>query len=333
MKSVVRELSFHRIGTVDADAKNSRRSRDRARAHDFGVDWRDLLAAVDPPAEVLQANDDETQWKLAYQVLLGLAVPALTIFRRVNPGFAVHMQENAAQGNITVKDVDDWEGFDLANATAYFFLPELPGIVAMMQGDPSGASPPASALLKVLSRIAPQEAPRLWEVKALTAPSQLDALRAAEGARAARWSPSRGEDLFSSQDLPELGAFGDAGAATLGRALQGRLGFPVELKVDLKIPREYQNPANERRLRNLFIDEADGQMFSGDAPRVTVVRATSSDLADDVLTLGEHKLTTRVVFEQAESEGLRFSRLVSEASATLARGGEDFIRRSMGEAR
>ncbi|UYG15804.1 hypothetical protein BRM3_09110 [Brachybacterium huguangmaarense] len=332
MKSIIRELSFHRIATVDTSAKKSGRRRLRELAHDYGVEWFELLSRVEPPNGFLQASEGEVRWELAYLVRLDLPVPALTIFRRVNPGFAVHMEEDEAQGNITVKDVDDWEGFDLANATAYFFLPQPAGIVVMMQGDPSGASPPASALLKVLSRVAPQDAPREWEVKALSAPSQLDALRAADGARGARWSPSRGDDLFSSQDLPELGALGDAGAATLGRALQGRLGFPVELKVDLKIPQEYRTPANERQLRNLFVEEADGHMFSGEAPRITVVRATSSDLADDVLTLGEHKLTTRVVFEQAESEGLRFSRLVAEAAATLSQGAEGFIRRSMGDA-
>lgn len=321
-RKVTRELTFHQVFTEDIARRSSKSRRDRELARDYATDWRELLDAVSRVGIV----DDG----LGYVAYPETEPPCLSIVRPAKRGFAVHLRQHEAAA-VEIQDVADSEDFDLANASAYYFLSSPPGVVVVMQGDPTGASPPATALLSVLGSIAPQGPEREWKIAPLVAPSDLERLKRADAVTRARFTASTGSDLFSFQDLPELGQAGDAGAASIGRALQKRLGIPLEIKVDLRLPKEYATRDNGQRLRDLFIEEAAGMRFGDDGPRVTVERSSTAEIEDDVLTLASHKLTTRVILEQSDDDGLSFTTLREHTGAYLARGGEAFIRKAMGD--
>lgn len=329
-RRVTREVSFHRVFTENVKLAQSRDRKKREQARHYVIDWRELLESVPEVGEARSAEGSEDP-SLGFMARPALDPPVLSIFRPAKPGFSVLMKHGGEAGGLSIEELQSSENFDLANATAYFFLPSPPGVLAVMQGDPSGSSPPATALLHVLDAIAPQGDDRDWKVKPLRAPSELDQLKLAQGVHRARWQAAQGETLLSNPNDPELGHLGNAGAATISRALQNRLGFPVEVTVDLKIPKDYRLPKHERELKELFVREAEAMMFEGEPPKVYAVRPASTAIENEVLTLGEHRVTTRVVLEQSEGEGLSFTKLVNNTAEFLARGGESFIRRAMGD--
>lgn len=323
-RQIVRTLTFHQIYTEDVSSAKSRSRRGRDLGRDFGVDWPDLLSRIDPIGKV--GAEDST---LGYVAHPTMEVPALSIVRPAKRGFSMLMRQLEGRDEFAIEDLVESPDFDLVNASAYYFLATPPGVLVVMQGDAQGASPPATALLKVLDEVAPQGPEREWRIKPLVAPSELARLKTADGAHRARFRASTGATVFSSQDYPELGAAGDAGVASIGRALQQRLGIPLEIYVDMKIPREYRTRSNEAALRDLVIHEAELSMFDEDGPRVSVSRASTSEIEDDVLTLAEHHVTTRVTLEQPEGDGLSFTKLQRNTAHFLARGGEAFVKKAL----
>ncbi|MFE7605731.1 hypothetical protein ACFU1Q_11275 [Brachybacterium paraconglomeratum] len=324
-RSVTRELKFFRVFT-SVPGRNNKGSRPGSEDH--FIDWAELAQRV-ADARRSTVADGDGRAILRFRAHPELEPPALTVYRPFVPGGTVKIDDASEEGALEVMDVDYETGFSLANASAFFFLAELPGVMVTLHGDTQGGAPPATALRTVLEQVAPQGDERRWQVKPLHKASELEELRRAAGANQIRYKALHDESLFTSSEDPKFAEAAEGGMATIARQLIGRLGFPAEVKVSVKIPSEYRSRETQRKLKELIVLEADGSLLVGPETKVHAVGGGAVGMGEELLTLGEHRLAATLEFDLQESEALRFSTLLERTAGLLKVQGLDLARQAV----
>lgn len=308
-----RTLSFYTLQTVKGAGRRAER--------DSGFDWPSLLmglAGGEQDTTSLVAALDP----ISFAVLTDVSLPSLALYRPLSKAGLVTREADG----LKVTDLDVTKGFELMNATAFFFLPAVPGLVCMLQGDPASGSPPTRALRDFASAAVPQEAGVRWVIEPVRVESQIEELRRSAGVERLRLKArSNTRDLFGIQGMEKWSGF--TGVANyFARGIEGE----VEVSVSVRLPREFRSDAQQRRFRDLVLAESGVEGFDTSEASVLARTVQGGDVSEETLTLAAHDLATKIEFEIEEGEPVRFSEMVGQAAADLVANGDRYKHLALG---
>ncbi|NIB22903.1 hypothetical protein DEU31_3011 [Brachybacterium sp. AG952] len=308
-----RTLSFYTLQTVRGSGRRAER--------DSGFDWRKFLNGLGGGKQDA-GRIVEALHPISYAVLTDVALPCLALYRPLNKAGLVTREADG----MSVKDLDTTRGFELMNATAFFFLPAMPGLVCMLQGDPASGSPPTRALRDFATAAVPQDEGVRWVIEPVRVESQIEELRRSAGVERLRLKArSDSRDLFGLQGLEKWAGF--TGVANyFAQGIEGE----VEVSVSVRLPKEWRTDAQRRRFKDLVLAETGVEGFDTSEASVLARTVHGGEVSDETLTLAAHDLATKIEFEIEEGEPVRFSEMVGQAATDLVANGDRYQRLALG---
>lgn len=308
-----RTLSFYTLKTMKGSGRKAER--------DSGFDWPRLLQGL-AAGEQDTSSIVEALHPISFAVLTDVALPSLALYRPLSKAGLVTREADG----MSVQDLDVTKGFELMNATAFFFLPTVPGLVCMLQGDPASGSPPTRALRDFASAAVPQDPSVRWVIEPVRVESQIEELRRSAGVERLRLKArSNSRDLFGLKGLEKWSGF--TGVANyFAQGINGE----VEVSVSVRLPRELRTDAQRRRFRDLVLEESGVEGFDTSEASVVARTKHGGDVSEETLTLAAHDLATKIEFEIEEGEPVRFSVMVEQAATDLVGNGDRYGRLALG---
>lgn len=305
---LTRELSFYTIQTM-------RGSKKKAEA-DYGFDWAKALGKVISEEDLFKQVQG-AMGSVAFDVLQDVDFPCLALYRPIDSTFILTRREGAT----TVENLDERRGFQLMNASAYFFIPERPGLVCMLQGSQSVAAPSITSLKEFAKALVPQTAPSRWTTTPVRRAAQVGELERAVDISQLR-TKARGHEGDLIDDLPVSRPW--RGFGSLGNDVARAVGGEVEVTINVKFPRNWGNSRQRQSLRDIVLREERSGVSNLTETKVRARVRNEGGVSEETLTLVEHDLATKIHVEVREDEPIGFSALVREAAADLRKNGHQY---------
>ena len=302
---LTRELSFYTIQTVKGSGKKAEAA--------YNFDWPKALTSVsredDLFSQVLGAMKP-----VAFDVLQDVELPCLALYRPIDSTFILTRNEGAT----TVESLDGRRGFQLMNASAFFFVPERPGLVCMLQGSQNVAAPSITLLKQFATALAPQSGSARWTTTPVRRAAQLDELERAVDISQLR-TKARGHEGDLIENLPAGRSW--RGFGSLGNDIARAVGGEVEVGIKVSFPKRWGSERQRQSLRDLVLREGKSGLSNLSETSVRARVRGSRGVSEETLTLVEHDLSTKIHVEVHEDRPIGFSALVREAAADLRENG------------
>lgn len=313
-KAVKRDLTFYTLASKRATGKRT--------AADPTFPWGDYLGQL--PSHREDWDRAVAAMKpMSFAVLNDFSIPAVAIYR---PASKAAFVQRGPDG-MSIKDLDIEGGFELMNATAFFFLPSHPGLICMLQGDPATGSPPVKALQEFASYANPQPDGVRWVVQPVHVGAQIEELKRATHVDQLRVKQmtSNSKDVMAA--LPGFEKW--TGFRGVADYFARRIGDEVEVSFSVKLPPGMRSEENRRAFHRIVVEAAGSELHEAKAS-VRARTVSGAEVSEETLTLARHELASKIEIELAEGEPVRFSKLVEEAARDLAANGEKYAELASG---